>query len=100
MNNSCEKVIEVISRFESLQELKLVNIVRKSSRSWLLPYSPRPEGLLSMFSKWKQTLTQITVGDWATNETMAAISKTLANLTRIRVIGNAVDDAGLEFVLK
>ncbi|KAL4494744.1 hypothetical protein ABPG73_004184 [Tetrahymena malaccensis] len=94
-----EKNFQKLELFKNLKSLKIVNIVKKSKGEWFLPYTPSINTVKSIFQSC-QLIQHLSLGQWCTNETLQIISESISNLKKIRIIGNQVDDTGLEFIFQ
>ncbi|EAS07473.2 F-box protein (macronuclear) [Tetrahymena thermophila SB210] len=96
---SRELNLQKLGLFKNLRSLKIVNIVKKSKGEWFLPYTPSIDIIKSIFQSC-QLIQHLSLGQWCTNETLQLISEQISNLKKIRIIGNQVDDTGLEFIFQ
>lgn len=100
-----EKAIGVIGKMQNLTELKINNIVRKAKGEWFLPHTPAASTVACLFQGEGDALTgrskirRISFGNWCGNETLRVLSDNLSSVEHIRIVGNAVDDSGFEFIL-
>ncbi|KAL4510657.1 hypothetical protein ABPG72_004811 [Tetrahymena utriculariae] len=96
---SREKHLQKLELFKNLNSLKVVNIVKKSKGEWFLPHTPSIDTIKSIFQSC-QLLQHLCLGQWCTNQTLQIISESISNLKKIRIIGNQVDDTGLEYIFQ